>query len=294
VILTYLGVSEACRAEMGHNVEILFWEDLNDAMPMTIIPMKPHDSAGHKLKLEIPANCLYEEGVQIEGLKGKVFSASEDAPVIARMAKNECLLDFAGPGRRVYQATISNDHTMPLSGLQKLFISSGHCEERNDHIVIAENADSVEKIKWFWVVVKAMASEWKKKKAKTKHNEIMKECIDNYVEQYVLVMDADPMNSMDLQTDNASVPIKPSLDDLKEKCKRIGVKIDGGREKIIQRLELVDNKAPDNVDAPTKEKLDAFTMKALHASFNVPKKQNESKGELIQRILDDCASKSSV
>jgi DNA replication initiation complex subunit (GINS family) len=107
---------------------------------------------------------------------------------------------------------------MPLSGLQKLFISSGHCEERNDHIVIAENADSVEKIKWFWVVVKAMASEWKTKKAKTKHNEIMKECIDNYVEQYVLVMDTDPtpMSSMsgrvddrrDLQTGNARVTIK--------------------------------------------------------------------------------------
>ena len=107
---------------------------------------------------------------------------------------------------------------MPLSGLEKFFISSGHCEEHEDRIVIAENADSVEKIKWFCVVVKAMASEWKKKKAKTKHNEIMKECIDNYVEQYVLVMDTDPtpMSSMsgrvddhrDLQTGNARVPIK--------------------------------------------------------------------------------------
>ena len=215
VILTYLGVSEACRAEMGHNVEILFWEDLKSARPMMIIPMKPHTSAGHKLKLEIPANCLYEEGVQIEGLKGKVFSASEDAPVIARMAKNECLLDFAGPGRHVYQVTISKDHTMPLSGLEKLFISSGHCEDRN---VIAENADSVEKIKWFWVVPKEMASEWEQKKAKTKHNDIMKECLDKYVEQYVLVMDTDPtpMSSMsgrvddrrDLQTGNARVTIK--------------------------------------------------------------------------------------
>ena len=63
---------------------------------------------------------------------------------------------------------------------------------------------------------------------------------------------------------------------------------------MMQRLELVDYKEPDKVDAPTKEKLDAFTVKALHASFNVPKKQNESKEELIQRILDDSASKSSV
>jgi hypothetical protein len=42
-------------------------------------------------------------------------------------------------------------------------------------------------------------------------------------------------------------------------------------------LELVDYKEPDKVDAPTKEKLGVFTVKALHASFNVPKEQNESK-----------------
>ena len=69
---------------------------------------------------------------------------------------------------------------------------------------------------------------------------------------------------------------------------RIEVKIDGVRKKILQRLELVDYKEPDKAYAPTKEKLDAFTVKALpvHASFNVPTKQNESKDELIQRILD--------
>jgi hypothetical protein len=82
-----------------------------------------------------------------------------------------------------------------------------------------------------------------------------------------------------------------SLDALKEQCETIGIMKVGGMQALIQRLELVDYKEPDKVDAPTKEKLGVFTVKALHASFNVPKEQNESKDELIQRILDDSASK---
>ena len=93
---------------------------------------------------------------------------------------------------------------------------------------------------------------------------------------------------------NRPSSIITSHDALKEQCATIGVMKVGGMYALMQRLELVDYKEPDKVDAPTKEKLDAFTVKALRASFNVSKKQNESKEGLIQRILDDIVSKSSV
>ena len=64
-------------------------------------------------------------------------------------------------------------------------------------------------------------------------------------------------NHRDLQTGNARVTIKTSIDEF-------GVKIDGDREKIIQRLELVDYKEPDKVDAPTNEKLDAFMHRSMY------------------------------
>ncbi len=96
-----------------------------------------------------------------------------------------------------------------------------------------------------------------------------------------------------LQTDNARVSIKASLEELKEKCKRIGVKIDGGREKIMQRLELVDNKEPDKVDAPTKEKFDANTARTLEILCGaLGFSTSGGKPTVIQQLLDYAKSES--
>ena len=146
-ILTFWGVSESCRAEMGHLVEDLFWEDLKKARPMKRIPLKPHASAGINLDLIIPVSN-YLEGVQINELGREIFSVPENAPIIARMEKNECLIDFAGPHRNVYQITVSEDHDMQLTGLKQLLISSGHCEENNGSLMETKNASTIEKTKF--------------------------------------------------------------------------------------------------------------------------------------------------
>ena len=165
---------------------------------MKRIPLKPHASAGINLDLIIPVSN-YLEGVRINDLGREIFSVPENAPIIARMEKNECLIDFAGPHRNVYRVTVSEDHDMQLTGLKELLISSGHCEEYNGSLMEAKNASTIEKIKFHWVIPAQRRTSWIGKKAKTKQArtttemQTVKECLDNYVEQYVIVMDNEPL-----------------------------------------------------------------------------------------------------
>ena len=139
-----------------------------------------------------PLECEYLVDVQNYELGEKVFFA--DSPFVSRMIKSTDLIDFAGPNLQVYQVTVSDQKGMVIEGLKKLFLASGHCEERAGTIVKSENADKIGKIKFYWVVPPAKATAWKEKKPKTIKvaNRVLKECLDNYVIQRILVMDIDP------------------------------------------------------------------------------------------------------
>ena len=86
---------------------------------------------------------------------------------------------------------------------------------------------------------------------------------------------------------NTTAPTNVLPSEIKEKCQRIGVSMQGNEETVVQRLELVDSKEPHNVDVPTKEKLDAFTKNALKILCRRLELSNKGdKGAIIQRLLN--------
>ena len=122
--------------------------------------------------------------------------------VIARMDTNAAQCDFAGPGRTVFQVTVSDQHTISKQGLEELLISSGHVRRMTDNAIKkSENADHIEKVSLYWVVPPSRLEHWEKKVPKKilkRTSGLLKECLEKYVEQYVLVIDIDPteVNSM--------------------------------------------------------------------------------------------------
>ena len=111
------------------------------------------------------------------------------------------LLDFAGPGCKVYQVTVSEEHTMCGKGLEELFIASGQCNRINGKLVVAENADHMEMIHFYWVPA-AKKKSWASKKPKTKKNDLLSKCLKHFVDQYILIMEMDA----ETESDDTFVP----------------------------------------------------------------------------------------
>ena len=196
-ILSFWGVtSSGQRSEMGRIVEDLFWQDLRTGYKMRVFSMKEKNAS----VLDFGNCAIIDETVDMKELGQKVFDREDR--VIARMCKNAALCDFAGPHRTVFQVTVSDQHTISKQGLEELLISSGHVRRMTDKAIKkSENADRIEKVSLYWVVPPSRLEHWKKKVPKKilkRTNGLLKECLERYVEQYVLVIDIDPteVNSM--------------------------------------------------------------------------------------------------
>lgn len=79
--------------------------------------------------------------------------------VVARVAERAPLIDAAGPGRKVYQVTISPDHDLPLSAAESLCQELGYIDKHGK--IVPE--DAVGKLEFYWVVPIGLASRWKEK-----------------------------------------------------------------------------------------------------------------------------------
>ena len=136
---------------LGNVVEDLFWIDLQNNSHMSICLMK---SKGADFCCFKPGdNTTRLKDCTILDLKEKLFFAKEKT--ICRMKAGNKLLDFAGPGFKVYQVTVGDNHTMNENGLEELFIASGHCNRIDGELVVAENANDMEMIHLYWVVPSA-------------------------------------------------------------------------------------------------------------------------------------------
>ena len=131
---------------------------------------------------------------------GSVFFSCQD-PVICRLEKKSALLDFAGPFSQVYQVTIRDKHSLAKEGLKALFISTKHCEEIQGTLTVSKNANDLEGISFYWVIPQERVSVWSSRVPSTIKNsndksvQALKECMDNYVKQHLLVMHMDPIKA---------------------------------------------------------------------------------------------------
>jgi hypothetical protein len=191
-VLSFWGITSAGkRSEMGHIVENLFWQDLQKPYLMKTFLMTTKEETEEVIMVK---KCKFENDISLDhaSLGKKVFNATTS--VVAQMQKNMALIDFAGPGRKVYQVTVSPNHTLSIDGLKHLFVASGHLKEGKDHTLqVSKNAKRIGKISYYWVVPESRATHWKKKAPRSiRKDPVVSQCLHNFVDQYVLVMDTDP------------------------------------------------------------------------------------------------------
>jgi hypothetical protein len=202
-ILSFWGiVDNAQLGLMGKYVEDLFWNDLQDktCWNMKQFKMNGKTSASnttmfHLKTLELPTQ--YKEECKISDLS-ETFSTNN---CICRMERSCVLLDFAGPGRQVFQITVSGEHSLKKSGLEELFLACGLIVKKGKTFVKAENITSTHSVDFYWVIPQGKKKQWSEIKGKTinvkaheshtkEQVKILKDVLDNYVNQYVLIMDS--------------------------------------------------------------------------------------------------------
>jgi hypothetical protein len=202
VILTFWGkIQNSDFVKMGGVVEDLFWNDLKARRRMRRILMKKESESKVMDVFQLCNTTALSErtNFEFEDLKAEIFN-NTNSNTICRMVKNCALINFAGPGRKVYQVTIQTDHSMSKEGLEELFIASGHLIEVGNELKISQDVDNNSNIEFYWVIPEGKESDWKKKRPRTVQGSL-KDLLDKNVTQYVLIMDKsdDKVNEMILR-----------------------------------------------------------------------------------------------
>jgi hypothetical protein len=116
------------------------------------------------------------------------------------MESRATLIDFAGPGKNIFQVTVNYTHELRFSGLAELFLASGHItQDGPDNYQIVES--QIDKINLYWVIPYGVETKWKgrvecfKKNTKdsTPTDLFLKRCLEAFVIQHILVMDENPV-----------------------------------------------------------------------------------------------------
>jgi hypothetical protein len=191
-ILSYWGIlSNSERSSMGEAKEDLVWQDLQDCCLFRTWSMSSQKLA------EYPTQTISvtRTGCIMADL-ANVFSNDNK---LVRMEPGTALIDFAGPGRRVYQATVSADHSMLLAGLQKLLKAAGYMEfTGKKHMMILD--PSLPKLDFYWVVPYDNFGAWKVKKcSRTVQDEQVNLALKTYVNQFVLNMDVESPSAANME-----------------------------------------------------------------------------------------------
>jgi hypothetical protein len=194
-ILNYFGNARAADCiYMGFDAEDLFWQDLCEDREMMCQKMGSKDA---KETIAFGCSSKYQpENKKIEDLKATVFDSAE--PVACRMAVSCATIDFAGPGRQVYQVTVSKVHDMKACGMKDILLACGLLQQgENGKLSITKR--KVDRLKFYWVVPIEIEDSWISKnpeKIKITGNEkltpanfkTVKECCLTFVDHYVLSM----------------------------------------------------------------------------------------------------------
>jgi hypothetical protein len=145
---------------------------------------------------------LFLESFTIGRLQ-EVFNRDDQ---LVRMAPGCALVDFAGPGRKVFQCTVSDDHDMNLDATEELLVVAGYMElDAKGHYVMVPEVFTPPKPKldFYWIVPYGRFPDWKKKRPKRfvkgKKGQEVAKTLRTYVNQYVLSMDVLPPSKQDIE-----------------------------------------------------------------------------------------------
>jgi hypothetical protein len=185
---------------MGKALESLFWnDDLARGVCGLEFKMRRYEltegrQCGH---LSYLMNTLSwtkcSEQLEIRQLKD-VFNLRSK---ICQMKAGTAAIDFAGPGRKVYQLTVSKKDSLSLSGMRDIFIAGGYLHRKNG-VLEMNRAAKQEKLEFYWVVPPGIEPTWRTKcpkmvEATTPEGKLVKECQERHMIQYLLIMDVCPL-----------------------------------------------------------------------------------------------------
>jgi hypothetical protein len=192
-------VDSGMRSSMGQIVEDLFWTDLSNADKGTL-KMKQWELVDGTKSAEKSTDFVLSTPLTLHSdhKLGDVNSIVDRRGKVARMEVRCALIDFGGPGRKVYQVTISDDHDLKAGPMVKLLVNLGYLiKDDNGLLQVNTMATPEDSLDFYWVVPYGRESVWKKKKPKTLNagenitKEELQKCIRIHVKQYVLVMEAE-------------------------------------------------------------------------------------------------------
>jgi hypothetical protein len=178
-------------SSMGKAVEDLFWSDLTtDAkgtLQMKQWKLQIGTSAVELPDFELKKPMIQNSHQEFEDVK----SVLESNNTAACMVKNCPLIDFAGPGNKVYQVTVSGKHSFDDVPLIDLLVQLGYLKKLGKKLQLVGKK---EKLEFYWVVPYGKASDWIKKRPRrveTSNNErkMLQKCLLKHVNQHVLVME---------------------------------------------------------------------------------------------------------
>jgi transcription initiation factor TFIIIB Brf1 subunit/transcription initiation factor TFIIB len=195
---------EGGAVQMGFAVEDLFSGDLKrfaepGACQFTCwLQVKGRNTVGQERKLGNTTKCKWSDKVTIDVLS-YVFNSGD---TIGRMQKGSGLMDFVGPGRKVYQVTVGLQHKKSLHSFVTVLVQAGYLLKSRGSLKLATVSIPNEKLEFYWVVPSSICDSWKKKNPysptleaskkaglSSRDKNVLRKCLQKYVKQYVLVLE---------------------------------------------------------------------------------------------------------
>ena len=195
------------RSGIGDAVEELFWDDLSQGPFKMETWTREVRSVPGQLKTEDSWKPKPHNGVKLEEAADHV---TNDGDIVCRMVKGCPLIDNAGPGRRVYQVTVGDDHSMYLDAMIKLLVSFGYLSTKPTKqgvLIEISPKPPQENLLFYWVAPYGIKNTWvnhapkkyKKRKRKRGQNdseivevnraiEVVNKCLAEHVQQYILIV----------------------------------------------------------------------------------------------------------
>ena len=214
VILTFWGVVDCDEyAKMGRKVENLFASDLESdrgfvanvhvcrkkTKDPTVTTEKEIRKAGSDVTFSRPSSKeeAYETLQVLLGRNDQAAAMPEHFPVI----------DAAGPGRRVYQVTVSKPpHSKSVNGMVSLLLSAGLLQRDSQGNLM--KSKTPKELEFYWVVPPDRFAEWTGRVA-TKYSakhcpkemskndwRVFQSCFEKWVVQHVLEMPYEPKHEL--------------------------------------------------------------------------------------------------
>jgi hypothetical protein len=159
--------SQADAAEMankGRHCQNLVKHDLISNVPITL----QRQALVSQLPSLLVLSCSrieenWEKGVDNKVVYEKLPSLFAQENKVATLQQNFPAIDFAGPGMRVFQVTVSGSHTKEEQGYFDLLVAAGFLTKHGEEYVRSEQSSS-KKLEFYWVVPTHSYSKWTSKK----------------------------------------------------------------------------------------------------------------------------------